>query len=328
MSLAASLAAGARDRGFDARLVEADALVTGRGWLLRARRAGIESIAAAHLVSALERRLMHIEPNLVLVVKGRLIGARTVALLRRVLSVPLVNYYPDDPLWPRYSDPQVVAALREYDEVVVWGDHVAERLVDAGVERTRVIPFGYDDAVYRPPSTPPPERYWDAAMIGQCYERRVRFLEPLADRRVLISGTGWTRCVRGGPLEGRVSDRTYPGAEVCSIYWRSAIGLNILEESNIPATNMRSFEIPASGTAMVVTRTPVHERLFGDDGAVLVDAPEEMAEAVRDLLQDEDRLRVVARRGLECVRPHTYAARMATLLAPWFPMMGVGAAVG
>jgi spore maturation protein CgeB len=114
-----------------------------------------------------------------------------------------------------------------------------------------------------------------------------------------------------------VGDVSVGADETCGIYWRSGVGLNVLAEWNVPAHNMRSFEIPATGTVMVATRTPEHIELFGDDGAVLVSNPAEGRAAVDELLHDEEARASVAARGLERVRPHTFAARMGELLAPW-----------
>jgi spore maturation protein CgeB len=80
---------------------------------------------------------------------------------------------------------------------------------------------------------------------------------------------------------------------------------------------MRTFEVPASRTAMVATRTPEHEALFGEEGAVLVSTPDEAREAVRELVADDERRARIARVGRERVEPHTYTARMREILAPW-----------
>ena len=132
-----------------------------------------------------------------------------------------------------------------------------------------------------------------------------------------MTGLGWRRAAAGGPLAGRVDDRSLPGRETCKGYWRSRAALNVLADPNVPAHNMRSYEIPASGTAMVATRTPDHEALFGDDGAMLVNTPDEIREAVQLLVADEALRKRVARIGRERVAEHTYTARLAELLAPW-----------
>lgn len=313
-SLTRSFAQGARDQGLDAHEVFADRLVAGWRPLFLARRVGLDGIAAAPLARALERRLAALDPDLVVVVKGRFIDAGCIRRLRRRLRGPIINYYPDDPLWPGHDDRRLLAALQRYDEVVVWGDRVAEGLGELGIS-SRVVPFGYDPSSYGPPRrrlTP----HYDAVLVGQRYDAREAFVEPLTDLRLLVSGVGW-HDARADAVRRLVATRTYSAAEINDLYAASAFGLNILSPWNLTAHNMRTFEIPATGTAMVATRTPEHERLFGDDGAVLVEEPAEARARILELLADDGALRRLGERGRECIEPFTYARRMQELLAPW-----------
>ncbi len=313
-SLARCFAQGAGENGLDAHALFADRLVAGWGPLFLARRLGIDAIAAVPLARVLERRLSALDPDLVVVVKGRFIDATCIDRLRRRVRGPIVNYYPDDPLWPGHDDRRLLAALQRYDEVVVWGERVAEGLQRLGIS-SRVVPFGYDPTSYAPPRDRVAPRY-DVVLVGQRYAAREAFVEPLADLRLLVSGVGWD-AAQADVVRRLATTRTYSAAEINRLYAQAAFGLNILSPWNLPAHNMRTFEIPATGTAMVVTRTPEHERLFGEDGAVLVDEPAEARARILELLDDEEELRRLGERGRERVAPFTYARRMEELLAPW-----------
>jgi spore maturation protein CgeB len=307
-ALAHALAAGAREAGHEGVVVAAPELVSGRRALFLARRAGAEQPVAWPYVTRLARRLREADPELVVVVKGRFLTARAVRRLRHTIGRPLLNYYPDHPLWPGHDDPQVLAALHEYDQVLVWGDHVAEALASRGVRDVRVVRFGYDPAIYRPPPGPIAER-WDVAMVGQCYPGRARFVQALAGPRSLVTGLGWPRVVPGAGATG------LPADETCRAYWESRVAVNILAPWNVPSHNMRTFEIPAAGSVMLATRTPVHEELFGDDAALLVDTPEEAREAVAELLRDDGRARRIAAAGRRAVEGCTYAHRIGEIVA-------------
>jgi len=218
------------------------------------------------------------------------------------------------------ATPEAVGTLlalpegRDYDEIVVWAPHVAAALAGEGIKAVRVIQFGYDPAIYHPPSAPLEVR-WDVAMIGQHYPSRFPYVEALAAQRLTVSGLGWTRAAAGTVLAGKVGDSSFDGPETCRIYWSSAFGLNPLAPWNIPAHNMRSFEVPASGAVLISQRTPDHLRLFGEHGAVLVESPAEARDAVKALLCDPPRREAVSARGVERVAPHTYDSRVAELLA-------------
>lgn len=313
-SLTRSFVQGARDQGLDAHPVFADRLVAGWRPLFLARRFGADGIIAAPLARMLERRLVALEPDVVVVVKGRFIDRACLDRLRRRLACPIINYYPDDPLWPGHDDRRLHSVLGRYDEVVVWGERVAEGLRGLSIP-SRVVPFGYDPTTYAPPRERPTPRY-DVVLVGQRYDARDAFIQQLTDLRLLVSGVGWDSATTDA-VRRVAGTRTYSAQEICRLYGQAAFGLNILAPWNLPAHNMRTFEIPATGTPIVVTRTPEHERLFGEDGAVLVDDPAQARVRILDLLADEDARRRIGERGRERIAPFTYARRMGELLAPW-----------
>ncbi len=318
-SLASSLASGARALGHDAQAVGAAQLTGGWGPLVVGRRHGFEALVGLPLVNLLESRLLALEPDLVLVVKGRFITRHHVERLRRRLGCPIINYYPDHPTASAFRDARLLQALGAYDEVIVWAEHVAEGLADYGISAVRIVPFGYDPDLYRPAALRPNPQ-WDAVLIGQCYPTRLEHTLGLADLRLFISGRGWRRATVGTGLAAVIRDDVFQGTDICEYYWRSCAALNILHDVNKPAHNMRSFEIPASGTAMIATRTRGHEALFGTDGAVLVDTPSETREAVQFLARNPGYRDQVARRGLERITGHTYECRMRTILSRWAPV--------
>lgn len=313
-SLARSFVSGAREGGVDAHAVFADRLIAGSRSLFLARRVGADGLVALPRAQLLERRLAALEPDLVVVVKGRFIDAACVDRLRRRLRCPIVNYYPDDPLWPGHDDQRMLRALGRYDEVVVWSHRVADGLRKIRIQ-ARVVPFGYDPTTYAPPPDRRPPRY-DVVLIGQRYDARDEFVQVLTDLRLVVSGVGWDRA-RSAAVRQIAATRTYSAQDICRLYGETAFGLNILSPWNIPDHNMRTFEIPATGTAMVATRTPEHEELFGEGGAVLVDDPGDARQRILDLLADEAELRRVGERGRQRIAPFTYARRMQELLAPW-----------
>src|ERR1051325_4805602 len=137
------------------------------------------------LLRALWKSLEALGPDLVVVVKGRFIPPAWVEHVRRALHVPIINYYPDT-LSPGYFDPRIVTSFSAYDEVVTCGDYVADALVGHGIERVRVIPFGYDPMFYdqAPHAT---ELCWDVSLIGAFYPERLPFALAVSDLNSLVS---------------------------------------------------------------------------------------------------------------------------------------------
>jgi spore maturation protein CgeB len=316
--LGASYVRAANALGHDATLVAADELVGGSRPIILSRRFRAEAIVCKPHLKRLHETLVRIAPSLLIVVKGRFLPRTWIEGLRESLRVPVVNYYPDDPLWPGQTDHQIRDALFAYDEVLTWSKSVAARLIEHGLEHVRVIPFAYDPALYSAPSRPVEPR-WDASLIGQFYPTRLSFLLAVSDQDLLVSGRGWERGAAGTTIASRVSNRKYSGQEVCSVYWESKAAFNIVAPWNAQTHNMRTFEIPASRTVMITTRTPEHEALFGDGGAILVESPAEARSALMALEDDPERRLAIAKEGHRRISGHTYSERMASLLDKWLP---------
>ncbi len=283
----------------------------------RIRNAGLDGLLSRPLARRAARRSG--SPDAVLVIRGRFLHAADVALLRRLTGAPVVNYFPDNPLDERLRDPPLMAALAAYDLVVVWSRTLADQLSTSGVRRTAAVAFGYDPALYGPPVRDAAPRF-DVAFVGSASRHRLRWLGELAGLRVALSGPHWRRVVRGTPLAGTVLSGRYWGHDAARLYWTARVGVNVLDPQNLIGHNMRTWELPATGTASVATRTDDHEALFGGGGAVLVDRPEQLRPAVEQLLADEDERRAVGRAGREAVRHGTWRARAGELVTAMAPL--------
>jgi glycosyltransferase involved in cell wall biosynthesis len=244
----------------------------------------------------------------VLVIRGRFLHHDDVDLMRETTGAPVVNYYPDHPLHGRLSEPQFLRALPAYDLVVVWSKALSDQLAALGVRRRAVVAFAYDPELYSPPPRGSAARF-DVAFVGGASSHRVDWLSELAGLRVAVTGPRWRRLARGTPLARSVLRGKHWGHDAARVYWSAHVGINVVDPQNLLGHNMRTWELPATGTASVATRTADHEALFGGGGAVLVDRPEQLRPAVERLLADPDERDAVGRAGREAVKEGTWRAR-------------------
>jgi hypothetical protein len=310
--LGVSLARAFAQAGHSVSLVASAALTGGHGALIRARRAGAEAPATAALTLRARHRLCRRRPDLVLVVKGRFLRAADVRRLRQCTDGPLVNWAPDAPLYPEFREKPWIEALREYDLVCIWSEQHAEELGRQGI-RAQCVPFGYDPMLSFPPAPGTPERF-DVAFVGQWSPLREQYVKELAGLKLALSGREWASRLRGTPLARSVLPGRHFGLAVSAIYHASRIGLNILHPQNAGTHNMRTWELPATMTAMVATDSEFHRNLFGRDGPVLVEGPGDLRAAVEDLLADPPRRASIAQRGYAAVAAGTYRRRVEALL--------------
>ena len=128
-------------------------------------------------------------------------------------------------------------------------------------------------------------------------------------------GLGWERsdpiraaghCVHAEPAHG-------PAA--AAIHRGSALALNVLHADNVPAHNMRTFEIPPCGAVMLSEATAEIASFFEPDRACLLAAdPVALRAHAERALDDPAQARAIAREGARAAAPHTYQARVRTIL--------------
>jgi spore maturation protein CgeB len=305
--LGVSLARGLASEGHDVRFVSASLLTSDGRLMPRARRVRADAPLSRALTWRAGRRSGY--PDVVLVIRGRFLRARDVEHLRHVSGAPVVNYYPDHPLHGRLRETPFLRSLPAYDLVLVWCSDLAHQLDAVGLRRpAEVLPFGYDPELFAPaPAGTVPQ--FDVAFVGSGSPHRLEWLRALSDLRLALTGPRWRRLTRGTSLARGVLPGRHWGRGAARVYWSARVGVNILDPQNLIGHNMRTWELPATGRASVVTRTPDHEDLFGGGGALLVERPEELRGAVDRLLADPVEREAVGRAGRAAVQHGTWQAR-------------------
>ena len=171
-----------------------------------------------------------------------------------------------------------------------------------------MLAFGYDPELFAPPPPGTVPRF-DVAFVGSGSPHRLEWLRELSDLRLALTGPRWRRLTRGTPLARGVLSGQHWGRGAAQVYWSARVGVNILDPQNLVGHNMRTWELPATGRASVVTRTQDHEDLFGAGGALLVERPEQLRVAVDRLLADPVEREAVGRTGRAAVQHGTWQAR-------------------
>lgn len=309
--LAPSLASALAHEGHTVELVAADGAQRGQRLLSAARRLGVDTVPARLATSRWTGRESVRRADVVLVVKGRFVPRAVVERLRRGGEAIVVNYFPDNPLFPEFHEPALVDALRAYDAVAIWSEPLAARLRETGVP-ARMLPFGYDEALYGPGEAVEPR--WDVAFVGQWSALRERHVAALEGLRVAVAGSGWAERGDALPSSAAALPGHWFGRRAAALYRESRVGLNVLHPQNEGAHNMRTWELPATGTAAVMTDSAYHRELFAGGGPRLFADLDGLRGAVDELLADDAGRAEAGAAGLRAVRDGTYRARMRDLL--------------
>lgn len=220
----------------------------------------------------------------------------------------------DDPWSAGQRAGWYLAALPGYDVVFTPRAHTVPEFQSIGCARVETVPFGYDEFFIAPAANPPAGTA--ILFVGGADEDRVAFMTDFAAREPIgVVGAYWSR--------HRIPQVTDLGhrspQDVAALTAAARVNLCLVRRANRDGHVMRTYEMAATGAAMVVEDTPDHRALFGPEGdAVLYfGTPPEAAMKARALLSDEKlrlRLRTNAQRRIVLGR-HTYRDRLQTMLA-------------
>lgn len=158
-----------------------------------------------------------------------------------------------------------------------------------------LLPYAYDPVWARPTEVPWAERTQDTAIVGLHYQHRTALIDRLT--RLHISSVYTI-----GP--------SYQDYE--AIYHQTRVGLNW---SSLQDMNAKMFELLAFRIPLVANRIPALALYFREEEHYLgFDTVDEAVACVERLLADPVRAQEMAVRGRAAVEPHTYDARVQTIL--------------
>jgi hypothetical protein len=257
-------------------------------------------------------------PDLILATKAPYLNAESVRALRQG-GAPVAMIYPDSPYGGYTQRADVLSVLAAYDRLYIWGRQLVSRLSVDGLTSAAYLPFAFDPGDYGadgPVATPSCGRLHAITFIGQRYDKREAWLAALGGLDVGVWGLGWRRSDTRRAAGHCVHPERARGAAAAAIYRGATLALNVLLEDNVPAHNMRTFEIPPCNTVMLSEATGEIASFFEPERACLVAAnPEAMRAQAERALADPALTQAIAKEGARAAAKHTYQARARTILA-------------
>lgn len=261
-----------------------------------------------------------VEPELVFVVKGYDLDKSMVKELGKRAEV-VVNWNPDNPYMARYGSEErraktYLEAIPAYDVIFTWGRFQVTKLRQEGAKNVKYLPFAYDPRYHRP-EKPRDEYRSQVIFLGHWSEKRERHVSALTEFDLKVFGDKWRDKVKGDPeLKQSIEGGPITGVEYSRAMSSAHVTLNVLAEHAKSAQNMRTWEVPATGSLLITNRTQEQQHFFPEDEAsAMYDSPEELTKTVDYYLSNsEDRERVAAN-GLKRVENHTYEQRICEVIS-------------
>jgi spore maturation protein CgeB len=222
-----------------------------------------------------------------------------------------ISYMPDDPFGPRNDAVwrHFTAALPHYWGHVVTREITRREFCDRGAKRVVSVPFAFEPSLHFPPGAVglSPPRSLDLSFVGSPYDNRAEWIMKLAtdlpDLRFGLFGPGWERHAARLKKAGISCNPSIWNDQYREVIWRSKLSLSFVTRSNRDELSHKAIEIAASGTAVLVEHSPVHNRVFRDrESAYFFDDPNTLSEVIRSALGRGEEFKKIGLHAAECVR--------------------------
>lgn len=208
----------------------------------------------------------------------------------------------------------VLDALPVFDIVFTYSAASIEPLKRLGCNDVVWLPLAGDPAMHHPAHVNEHERsvyQADIAFIGGWRPEREAALARLSSRKLKVWGPDWGRRCKDRALLSCWQGRALRGAEFAKAVAASRINLNIIDETNAPAANMRFFEIPIAGGLQLCSPCAEMEAYFHQEEHVVYYADlDDLRARVDSLLNAPGECERIAGRGAQlATAAHTYEHR-------------------
>jgi spore maturation protein CgeB len=267
-----------------------------------------------------------VRPALIFAVRAAFLEPETIARIRKLLGVPFVNHYPDNPyigvsVSPGEASTQrrnLIEALRECSTVFMWERSLLQRLREDRVA-AEYLPFGVDPELFNPQAAGEPlscascSTQHRVIFVGTSTRARREEIAAIRQHSVAIWGNGWPSNWVSAQRH-RIHAPVYAEA-LARLHGAADISLNVLNKESLDGHNMRTFEVPASGGVMLARYTDAQAEFFPEnEAAAYYRSPEEMDEKIDWLLSDIKLRERIRTNAVRHAAPHTYDRRAVDVL--------------
>ena len=213
----------------------------------------------------------------------------------------------------------LINSLRLYDLICTYSKSNIEPLEKLGGRSVVWLPLGADPHIHSDVIASE-EFKCDVAFIGQWRPEREAAVSTLINQvpgiSVKLWGSDWKRRSKDPKIIKAWQGRSLFGKEFAQAIVSTKINLNIIDDTNYPAANMRFFEIPCAGGLQVSSSCPEMESEFKNGDTIFYyNDYSELAEIVESLLNDDSKVDLIRQKANSAVMGgHTYKHRAQKIL--------------
>ncbi|MBI5890599.1 MAG: glycosyltransferase [Nitrosomonadales bacterium] len=189
------------------------------------------------------------KPDYIIVSKGINLWPETVMSLQR-LGAKLINWNPDDFFNAKNTNANLMGAFKHYDLIVSSRPHLFDEYRERGAKQLLFIDWYYVPELHHPRHN---QFQYNLTFVGSWSPFREEFISKI-QAPVVIWGGGWERASGSFKTAYQVNAKIISQEEMSSIFSSSKYNLNLITHENRDLSNLRFFEVCASGGVLITER--------------------------------------------------------------------------
>lgn len=241
----------------------------------------------------------------------------TLAFVKSILPYcKIILYWPDTLL--NLQQTQLNCATL-YDLVASYSSTSLSEFSKIGFRNTLWLPFA-GDIEFLGEKRENKKFECDISFIGGWRPERekamLEILNNFEDIKIKIQGLIWDKQAKDSKIKSIINSKPLFGSKFGDFLMDSRINLNIIDDTNFPAANMRFFEIPSVGGLQLSSSCPEMEEIFIHNKHLFYyNHSDGLCEQIDYILKHEKEMIQIRSNALELIKSnHTYTHRMAQLL--------------
>ena len=260
------------------------------------------------------------KPDIVMVFGNMRVNVGVLAYLKAATGCKVVWVWPDTLL---NLEQWVLQCAGVIDYFASYSSTSMSVLHEIGYPRVEFVPLAADKKVhYRPATTEEQHFTADLSFVGGCRPERERALAAIVDAfpqlNVKIYGptADWKRHCKNPQVLAKIAGGGLYGQAFSEVIATSRINLNVIDDTNYPAANMRFFEIPVAGGLQLVSPCPeMHDLYRHREHLLYFNNPDEMLENVRWAIDNPDATAKIRAQGQALtLASNTYEHRLQSII--------------
>jgi hypothetical protein len=254
------------------------------------------------------------QPNIILVFCTAPILYGSLAFLKSILTAPIVLVWPDT----LFNLSSIVADSKLlFDAVATYSSSSVGVFEKMGFKNVFWLPLAADPLLH--PIIRNESNKFDITFIGGWRKERedilVKIIDHFPQKKIKIFGPSWHKATKTKSILDHYENKILFGKDFSTVVGISKLNLNIIDDTNYPAANMRFFELPICGGLQLSSACPEMEPVYKDKENILYYKNEEdMLQVIQWVFDHESDICNIKDRGHQLTADqHTYRHRVQQL---------------